>query len=977
MVGNNIIGTGDHLYLVDGSGYIFRAYHALPPLTRRSDGAPIGAVAGFCNMLVKLMRDMDEVIRPTHLAVMFDTARSDLLRRKIYPDYKAHRPPPPDDLIPQFPLVRDAVRAFGIPAIEADMYEADDLIASYACDAARAGANVTIVSSDKDMMQLVNEMINMVDTMRDRWIDHDAVIEKFGVPPAQVVDVQALAGDASDNVPGVPGIGIKIAAELIRQFHSLEALLEQAHEITQNKRRENLIEFAQQARMSRELVYLRQDAPRNVSYEDMRITPPEPEKLIGFMKAMEFNSLTQRLAEYYAWDINAYAADQNLAARPGNATTQTVQSPIPAMPPINTAEYACITDIKTLKNWTARAQAQGILAIDTETNGLDTMQCRLVGISLSLEPGVAGYIPLAHQTDKDENANQQASLALAPSAPTRKIQDTIQDEAPIQQLTLDDVQTVLAPILEDIAVLKIFQNAKFDIAVLMRHGFKNINAIDDTMLMSYVVNAGRGGGHGMNALSIRYLEHKPRAITDLIGSGKKQISFDKVPIPDAVAYAAEDADVTLRLWHHLRAEMVTQSVVHVYQTLERPMIPIIAEMERNGIQIDRAQLAQLSETFARAMNMLETEIYDAANGTFNIASPKQLGDILFVQMSVQGGKRTKTGAWVTDAQMLENISTENTHSQAAILAKKVLQWRGYAKLKSTYTDALPNFINPESGRVHTSYALAATTTGRLASSEPNLQNIPIRDEDGRQIRAAFVAAPGHLLLSADYGQIELRLLAHIADITVLKSVLAEGGDIHAMTAAEVFNIPPSEMTAEIRRRAKAINFGIIYGISAFGLANQLGVSRQEADAYIKAYFEKFPGIRDYIETTRQKARAEGAVTTIFGRKIHTPEIDSKNPARRAFAERAAINAPLQGSAADIIRRAMINIPQELKNTKSKARMLLQVHDELIFELPKTETETLTTTVKKIMINAPLPAIQLSVPLVVDAYTAHNWNDAHP
>ncbi|MGB1849728.1 MAG: DNA polymerase I [Candidatus Micropelagos thuwalensis] len=944
----------DHLYLVDGSGYIFRAFHALPPLTRKSDKLPVGAVAGFCNMLVRLMDDMAAEESPTHLAVIFD-ASGKTFRNDIYPDYKANRDAPPEDLIPQFPLVREAVKAFGIPSIELQGYEADDLIAAYTHAATQSGARVSIVSSDKDLMQLVTDRVNMIDTMKDRKIGPAEVLEKFEVGPERVIDVQSLAGDSVDNVPGVPGIGIKTAALLINEYGDLETLLERAEEIKQNKRRENLIEFAEQARISRELVTLRTDTPLPVDMSEMGLTPPEAGMLMGFLKAMEFNTLTRRVSKRY--DINAddYEASSDLAAKPtaisSSAATEKATSDLPPamtdMPPIDSSAYECVTDMAVLDNWIEDIIATGYVAIDTETDGLDAVSCRLVGISLATRPGHACYIPLAHGIGE--------GLALADDVPA--------------QLAEADVLARLKPLLQDASIMKILQNAKFDLQVLGQRKIE-VHPVEDTMLMSYALAAGQRG-HGMDELSELYLGHKPISIKELLGTGKSQITFDQVPLEKATPYAAEDADITFRLWQMMRPELVKDSVVSVYQTTEKPLVPVIVDMEKNGICVDRNVLSRLSGEFAQKMAAMEEDIYKFAGETFNIASPKQLGDILFDKMGLPGGKKTKTGAWGTGADVLEGLAAEG-HD----LAAQVLEWRGLAKLKSTYTDALPEFINPETGRIHTSYSLASTTTGRLASSDPNLQNIPIRTEDGRRIRTAFVAEKGNLLVSADYSQIELRLLAHIADIDSLRQAFADGQDIHAMTASEMFGVPLADMTAETRRRAKAINFGIIYGISAFGLANQLGISRGEASDYIKAYFEKFPGIKDYMEAVKQEAHAQGYVSTLFGRRIYLREIDSKIPARRAFAERAAINAPIQGSAADIIRRAMIAMPPVLKKKSPKSRMLLQVHDELIFEAPESETDKLMQNVREVMQNACAPRLSLSVPLVVEAQAAKNWDEAH-
>lgn len=954
---------GDHLFLVDGSGYIFRAYHALPPLTRKSDGLPVGAVAGFCNMLYKLIEDTKDEFEPTHLAVIFD-ASSKTFRNDIYPAYKANRVEPPEDLRPQFALVRDATRAFGVPCIEKLGYEADDLIATYARLAAEAGARVTIVSSDKDLMQLVNGQVDMLDTMKLKTIARAEVIEKFGVPPEKVVDVQALAGDSTDNVPGVPGIGIKTAAQLIEEYGDLETLLARASEIKQNKRRENLIEFAEQARISRRLVELDNNVPIEEPLDAMGVRDPDPETLIGFFKDMEFSTLTRRVGERYNIDVDAIAAtgahppqDEGTAKdekKDKQSVSRTAKGGLPGATSkgidadFAKAAYSTVTEINVLNEWIARAREQGYLAVDTETDSLFPMQARLVGVSMALVPGEACYIPLQH------GAGGGLDFADAAKEP---------------QIPLKDAIAALKPLLEDPSILKIGQNLKFDMLVFRQHGIA-LQALDDTMLMSYALDAGVHG-HGMDELSELHLGHKPIPFSEVAGKGKAQITFDQVPIDRATAYAAEDADVTLRLWHILKPRLVAEHRMTVYETLERPLVPVLADMERAGVKVDKAVLARLSSGFAQKMAQYEEEIYELAGERFNIGSPKQLGEILFDKQSLAGGRKTKTGAWSTDADTLEMLA-----AQGHDLPQRVLDWRGLSKLKSTYTDALPEFIDKDTGRVHTCYSLASTSTGRLASTDPNLQNIPVRTEDGRKIRTAFVAEPGNLLISADYSQIELRLLAHIADIEALKKAFAEGLDIHAMTASEMFNTPIEGMDPAVRRRAKAINFGIIYGISAFGLANQLGISRGEAGEYIDRYFKRFPGIRAYMDDTKDFAHKNGYVETIFGRRIHLPAINSKNPAEKSFMERAAINAPIQGSAADIIRRAMIRMPGEIARAKLAARMLLQVHDELIFEVPEKQAEKTAKLVASVMSGAAAPAVALSVPLDVDARAAKNWDEAH-
>ena len=962
--GKRPIGKGDHIFLVDGSGYLFRAYHALPPLTRKSDGLPTGAVSGFCNMLYKLLEDTKDEFDPSHLAVIFD-ASGKTFRNDIYPEYKANRPEPPEDLIPQFGLVRDAVRAFSVPCVEMMGYEADDLIATYARLAAEAGAKVTIVSSDKDLMQLVTDKVDMLDTMKLKSISHDEVVEKFGVPPEKVVDVQALAGDSTDNVPGVPGIGIKTAAQLIEEYGDLETLLSKAEEIKQKKRRENLIEFAEQARISRQLVELDQNVPIDVPLEEMGAHDPEPEKLIAFLKDMEFTTLTRRVGERFNVDVEEIAPSGEHPAQKDKkkeekaekkSATRTKEGGAPGAIPkgidkeFDASAYETVTTLDALQPWIDRAMDQGFIAVDTETDSLDEMQARLVGVSLATAPGEACYIPLLHGKAGDGGLDFDGGEK-------------------VEQLDQKDALKALKPMLEDPSVLKIGQNLKYDMVVLARHGVE-VAPIDDTMHMSYALDAGLHG-HGMDELAHLHLSHKCIAFSEVAGKGKKQITFDQVPVDKATEYAAEDADVTLRLWMLLKPRLAGEHRMTVYETLERPLVPVVVGMERAGVKVDKAVLARLSAGFAQKMAQYEDEIYELAGEKFNIGSPKQLGEILFDKMSLEGGRKTKTGAWSTDADTLETLA-----AQGHDLPQRVLDWRGLSKLKSTYTDALPEYINPETGRVHTSYSLAATSTGRLASSEPNLQNIPVRTEDGRQIRTAFVAEKGNKLISADYSQIELRLLAHIADIEALKKAFADGLDIHAMTASEIFDTPIKGMDPAVRRRAKAINFGIIYGISAFGLANQLGISRGEAGEYIDRYFKRFPGIRDYMESTKEFVRENGYVETIFGRRVHLPGIKSKSQAEKSFVERAAINAPIQGSAADIIRRAMIRMPDALEKAKLKARMLLQVHDELIFEAPSDEAAKTEKKVAEIMSGAAEPAVTLTVPLDVEARAADNWNDAH-
>ena len=947
---------GDHLYLVDGSGYLFRAYHALPPLTRKSDGLPTGAVSGYCNMLWKLLEDLKGGDRPTHLAVIFDAGEK-TFRNDFYPEYKAHRPPPPEDLVPQFPLVRDATRAFGIACVEMAGFEADDLIATYARLAREAKARCTIVSSDKDLMQLVVDgEVELYDTMKNKRIASPEVLEKFGTTPEKVIQIQALAGDSTDNVPGVRGIGIKTAAELINQYGDLETLLARAGEIKQNKRRETIIENAENARISLRLVTLDDKVPFKEQPDEFAIHEPEPKELIGFLKAMEFTSIVKRVASHFEIeDPDNIAAAPSRAAAPRPAPEpQTLAEAPPEdaaiRKPIDHSAYVAVTDEKTLDQWVARGFAAGTVCVDTETTSLDPMQAQLCGISLAVAPGQACYIPTGHRRGDGLNFD---------------FGDQGGNEA-IKQLPEAMVIAKLKPLLEDNSILKVGQNLKYDALVLLQRGIR-LHPIDDTMLISYVMEGGLHG-HGMDELSELHLSHKPIAFSDVTGKGKEKITFDCVPVAEATKYSAEDADVTLRLHMLLRPKLLATRKVSVYETLERPLVMVLADMERAGVSIDPALLQRLSNDFARTQAGLETEIHKLAGQDFNIGSPKQLGEILFDKMGLEGGRRTKTGAWSTDSDVLEDVAAEG-HP----IAKKVLEWRGLAKLRGTYTEALPGYINPRTGRVHTSYAMASTSTGRLASTDPNLQNIPVRTEEGRRIRQAFIAAKGNKLISADYSQIELRLLAHIADIPELKKAFADNLDIHAMTASEIFGVPVKDMPAEIRRRAKAINFGIVYGISGFGLANQLGIAQSEANDYIKKYFTRFPGIRDYMEETKEFARAHNYVETLFGRRIHIREINAKVPAMRGGAERAAINAPIQGAAADIIRRAMVKLPPVLP---ASVKMLLQVHDELIFEAPEKEAAKACKIIQGVMEKAALPAVEISVPLVVEARAADNWDAAH-
>ncbi len=938
-----------HVYLVDGSGYVFRAFHALPPMTR-PDGTPVNAVYGFTTMLMKLISESDADC----IAVIFDAARA-TFRNEIYPQYKAHRLEPPEELIPQFPLVREAARAFNLPAIEQGGYEADDLIATYARLAREAGAKVTIVSSDKDLMQLVRDGIEMLDPIKGRPIGPAEVAEKFGVPPEKVVDVQALAGDSVDNVPGVPGIGVKTAAQLINEYGDLEALLARAGEIKQPKRRESLQQHAEQARISKKLVLLEDHVPLEVPLAALTVHEPDHDKLVAFLKEQTFRSILARVeSQAGAKPAAPQARTVTGAASSAPEALRAPSAHIPAAP--LGQNYELVQSEEALAPWIARATAAGIVAVDTETTSLDATQARLVGVSLSLEPGEARgaceacYVPLGHKAPQ-----HQGTLDLGENAAR---------EAP-KQMELKRALEMLKPLLEDPTVLKIGHNIKYDMVVLARYGIA-IAPIDDTMLISYVLAAGLHG-HGMDELAKLHLDHDTIKYKDVTGSGKGQIGFDEVALDKACAYAAEDADVTLRLWLVLKPQLLAERLASVYETIERPLVPVIVAMERHGIKVDRAELKRLSEDFATRLAELECQIHKLAGESFNVGSPKQLGEILFERMSLAGGRKAKTGAYVTDADVLEELA-----AQGHDLPARVLDWRQLQKLKSTYADALVEQINPETGRVHTSYGMAIASTGRLSSTDPNLQNIPVRTEEGRRIRRAFVAEPGWKLVSLDYSQIELRLLAHVADIQALERAFKEGIDIHALTASQVFGVPVEGMDPMVRRKAKAINFGIVYGISPFGLARQLGIPQAEAADYIKAYFARYPGIRDYMERTKELCRKDGYVKTAFGRRIYVRGIKDQNPARRGFAERAAINAPIQGGAADIIKRAMIRVPDALAEAGLSARMLLQVHDELVFEVREAEVEATIKAMRKVMEGAA----PLKVPLVVDAGVADNWADAH-
>ncbi|QFT74481.1 DNA polymerase I [Ruegeria sp. THAF33] len=928
-------GKGCHLHLIDGSAFIFRAYHALPPLTRKSDGLPIGAVSGFCNMLQKYVEGNTGPDAPTHVAVIFDKG-SHTFRNDLYDLYKANREAMPEDLRPQIPLTREATKAFNIACKELEGYEADDIIATLTVQAREAGGRVTIVSSDKDLMQLVGDGVEMLDAMKNKRIDRDGVIEKFGVAPERVVDVQALAGDSVDNVPGAPGIGVKTAALLIKEYGDLETLLDRAEEIKQPKRRQTLIEKRDQIELSKKLVQLDENTPLDFTLDDLEVREPDAETLLGFLADMEFRTLTKRIADKLGAEAPAIADAPAPAAKEVEAETI----------PFDAAKYECVRDAAALQKWIDQAHERGWIAVDTETTGLNEMIADLVGISLCVEAGEACYIPLTHRDGAADDLFGSDALAEG-------------------QMPLDEALTLLKPVLEDPSIIKIGQNMKYDAKIFRRHGI-DVAPIDDTMLMSYAMHGGEHG-HGMDTLSERYLGHTPIPIKPLLGSGKSAITFDKVPIDEATAYAAEDADITLRLWQLFKPQLHRVQVTTVYETLERPLVPVLAEMEMHGIKVDRDVLSRMSNAFAQKMAGLEAEIHELAGENFNVGSPAQLGEILFDKMGLEGGKKGKTGKYSTGADILEDLATEHE------LPRRVLDWRQLSKLKSTYTDALQTHINPDTGRVHTSYAITGANTGRLASTDPNLQNIPVRTEEGRRIREAFVAEPGNVLVSLDYSQIELRILAHIADISTLKQAFADGLDIHAMTASEMFDVPLDEMTPDIRRQAKAINFGVIYGISGFGLARNLRIPRAEAQGFIDRYFERFPGIRQYMDDTVAFAKEHGYVQTLFGRKIHTPEINAKGP-HAGFSRRAAINAPIQGTAADVIRRAMVRMPGAINGLPAK--MLLQVHDELLFEVAEDSVDPLIDVAREVMEGASDPAVKLDVKLSVDAGQGANWAEAH-
>ncbi|HEY1865339.1 MAG TPA: DNA polymerase I [Roseiarcus sp.] len=1005
------VGPGDHVFLIDGSSFVFRAYYQSirqdQKYNYRTDRLPTGAVRLFATKVLQFIRDGAAGFKPTHLAIIFDKTENSF-RRDIYPAYKAHRKDPPDELVPQFPLMRATVSAFGMVPIEQGRYEADDIIATYARQAREAGADVLIVSADKDLMQLVEPGVSMYDpasgqagvagSREERRFGVEEVVKYFeGVGPDKVVDVQALAGDSTDNVPGAPGIGLKTAAQLILEYGDLETLLARASEIKQPKRRDVLTnpEIVKLIRVSKELVTLDRSVPVETPLEALATPELDGKRLVSFCKAMELTTLTRRVAEICSVDASSVEPDPRFVGRAawpggqgvalleregepaaeGAPSAPAVPAPAPApraqkatpqgaapadlaaarakeaRAPIDRTLYKTVRTAAEFSAWIARALDEGVVAIDAETSSPDPLQGDLIGVSLAVKPGEACYIPIGHRTGADDLFDGGGLAA--------------------DQIAETEAVALLKPLLEAPGVLKVGHDIKFDMHVFALRGV-NIAPIEDAMLLSYTLDAGAtGDDHSLATLSERFLGHKPIPLSEVAGSGRNFQGFARATIEKACEYGAEKADIALRLRRVLQPRLVAEKMSTVYERLERPLVEVLARMERRGIAIDRNILSRMTGEFSQRMAGLEDEINRIVGAPFNPGSPKQLGDILFGQMGLPGGKKTATGAWSTTASVLEDLAAEGHQ-----LPARVLEWRQISKLKSTYTDALPGFVNSRTGRVHTAYALASTTTGRLSSSEPNLQNIPIRTEEGRKIRRAFVAPEGRKLISADYSQIELRLLAHLADIPALKRAFADELDIHAMTASEMFGVPIQGMPGEVRRRAKAINFGIIYGISAFGLANQLGIARDEAGAYIRKYFERFPGIRDYMEATKKIARANGYVTTLFGRKCHYPRINASNPSERAFNERAAINAPLQGSAADIIRRAMVRMDDALVRAGLSARMLLIVHDELVFEAPDEEVDATLPVVAKVMVEAPEPAVQLHVPLRVDAHAAQNWEEAH-
>jgi DNA polymerase-1 len=918
-----------HLFLIDGSGYIFRAYYALPPLTRKSDGLPVGAVSGFCNMLYSFLekaRTGNSMDTPSHLAVIFDSARKNF-RNDIYKEYKGNRSDAPEDLIPQFDYIRKAVKAFNLPSIELQNYEADDLIATYKIQAKKEKIKLTIVSSDKDLMQLVDQDTYMLDTMKDKHIGIDEVKEKFGVPPEKVIDVQSLAGDSVDNVPGVPGIGIKTAAELINQFGSLDELLKKAETIKQPKRRQALLDNKSNALISRELVTLKNDVPVKETINDFILKPFDKEKIFSFLDEMEFTKIKKRIEQTYGMSETNFKPSSTVVKKSLK----------------NEAGFNIIYDKKEIETILAKADDQGFFAVDTETNSLDSQKAELVGVSLAVNENQAYYIPVGHKNKDDKEIKKQ--------------------------IKIEDLIKILKPYLEDETIKKVGQNIKYDLKIFKKYGI-HLKSFEDTMLLSYALDSGLNR-HNLDILAKIHLDHENIKYKDVAGTGKSEVTFDQVKIVDSYRYACEDADVTLKLYNIFKERLVKEKCFHVYENLEIPLVDVLARMECQGIKIDKKILSQLSETFAKNLKVLEKKIYKIAGEEFNIGSTKQLGDILYEKLKISGTKKTKKGNFATNVNVLEDLAGKGHE-----FPKLVLDWRQKSKLKNTYTDTLPEYIDPKTKRIHTSFLLAATTTGRLASSDPNLQNIPIKSKEGKEIRSAFVAESGHSIISADYSQIEMRVLAHVGDVKELKKAFRNNEDIHSITASQIFDCDIKKINEDMRRKAKAINFGIIYGISSYGLAKQISVSNPEAEQFLFSYFKKFPEIKDYMQETLKFCRKHGYVKTMFERKCHFPNINDKNHTLKSFQERAAINAPIQGAAADIIRYAMINIDKKILEKKIKSKLLVQIHDELLFESKDNDVKKEITLIKNEMENAIDKDFNFSVPLIVDANSAKNWNDAH-
>ena len=930
-----------HIYLIDGSGYIFRAYYALPPLTRKSDGLPVGAVSGFCNMLYKFLEDsraLDKADRPTHLAVIFDSARKNF-RNEIYKDYKANRQDTPEDLIPQFEYIRKAVAAFNIPSIELLNYEADDLIATYKDQANKKNIKVTIISSDKDLMQLVDDNTFMFDAMKEKYIGKEEVKEKFGVYPDKVIDVQSLAGDSSDNIPGVPGIGVKTAAELVNEFGSLENLLANIDKIKQPKRKQTLLDNKSKALMSKQLVTLKKDVPIKNQIDEFVLKEIDLKKILEFLKEMEFSRLSNRLEA----DYGKFQAKSKFKTEDKIDEVETIKISNPAVSKDVKKNFSLILNLSELKEILKKIDEKGIFAIDTETNSLDPMVADLVGISLSCKAGEAFYIPISHKRESDVLVKKQ--------------------------LKLKDVLSVIKPYLEDSSIKKIGQNIKYDYRIFLKYGIQ-INSIEDTMLMSYSLDAGKNR-HNMDLLSELHLNHKTITFKDVAGTGKSQVTFDFVDIEQAKNYACEDADITFRLYEFFEKRLFSEHVLGVYQNLEKPLIPVLSSMENNGIKIDKNILQKLSKKFEIEIENLQKKIFKIAKEEFNIGSPKQLGDIIYDKLKIAGTKKTKKGNLATNVSVLEDLA-EQGHE----FPRLVLNWRQKTKLKNTYTDTLPTYIHNETKRVHTSFLLAATTTGRLASANPNLQNIPIKNTEGREIRSAFISEKNFKLISADYSQIEMRILSHMGDVKELKEAFLNKEDIHSITASQIFGVSLKNVDEDMRRKAKAINFGIIYGISSYGLAKQISVSNSEAESFLRSYFTKFPEIKEFMHETISFCRKHGYVKTLFDRKCHFPNINDKNHTLRTFQERACINAPIQGTAADVLRLAMIKIDKKIRESEIRAKLLIQVHDELLLECPEKEESNVKKQISFEMENASDPLIKFTIPLTVEVKSAQNWSAAH-